>query len=85
MRQMLAILTQPDRREALARVTAPTTVLHGLDDRMVHHTGGRATARAIPGSHLMLVPGMGHDLPSGLWPTYVEAVNRSAHRAAARG
>jgi pimeloyl-ACP methyl ester carboxylesterase len=81
MRQMLAILTQPDRRQALAGVTVPTTVLHGLSDRMVHHTGGRATARAIPGAHLMLVPGMGHDLPSGLWPTYVEAVNRSAHRA----
>ncbi len=81
MRQMLAILTQPDRRRALGKVTVPTTVLHGLSDRMVHHTGGRATARAIPGSHLMLVPGMGHDLPSGLFPTYVEAVERSARRA----
>ena len=81
MRQMLAILTQPDRRKALGDVTVPTTVLHGLSDRMVHHTGGRATARAIPGAHLMLVPGMGHDLPSGLWPTYVEAVNRSARAA----
>jgi pimeloyl-ACP methyl ester carboxylesterase len=81
MRQMLAILTQPDRRKALGAVTVPTTVLHGLSDRMVHHTGGRATARAIPGSHLMLVPGMGHDLPSGLWPTYVDAVNQSAQRA----
>jgi pimeloyl-ACP methyl ester carboxylesterase len=81
MRQMLAILTQPDRRKALAQVRVPTTVLHGLSDRMVHHTGGRTTARAVPGSHLMLVPGMGHDLPSGLFPTYVEAVNRSARRA----
>jgi pimeloyl-ACP methyl ester carboxylesterase len=81
MRQMLAILTQPDRRKALAGVKVPTTVLHGLSDKMVHHTGGRATAKAIPGSHLMLVPGMGHDLPTGLFPTYVEAVNRSAQRA----
>ncbi len=81
MRQMLAIVTQPDRRRALGQVSVPTTVVHGLSDRMVHHTGGRATARAIPGSHLMLVPGMGHDLPSGLWPTYVEAVERSARRA----
>ena len=80
MRQMLAILTQPDRRRALGHVTVPTTVLHGLSDKMVHHTGGRATARAVKGSHLMLVPGMGHDLPSGLWPTYVEAVTRSARR-----
>jgi pimeloyl-ACP methyl ester carboxylesterase len=82
MRQMVAILTQPDRRRSLAAVTVPTTVLHGLSDRMVHHTGGRQTARSVPGSHLMLVPGMGHDLPRGLFPTYVEAVNRSAQRAA---
>lgn len=82
MRQMVAILTQPDRRRALAAVTVPTTVLHGLSDRMVHHSGGRMTARSVPGSHLMLVPGMGHDLPVGLYPTYVEAVTRSAQRAA---
>ena len=59
----------------------PVTVVHGLADRMVHVSGGRATAAAVPGAELVLVPGMGHDLPPGLHPTLVDAVSRSAARA----
>ena len=29
-------------------------------------SGGRATADAIPGADLVLIEGMGHDLPPGL-------------------
>jgi len=79
-RQMLAILTQPDRSRSLARVKVPTTVVHGLADRMVHVSGGRATAKAVPGSELLLVPGMGHDIPPALWGTLVEAIRRTADR-----
>ncbi len=81
MRQMVAILTQRDRTEALAALTVPAVVVHGLADRMVHVSGGRATARAIPGAELVLVHGMGHDLPPGLFDTYVEAISRAAARA----
>lgn len=81
-RQMLALLTQPDRTEALHALTMPTLVIHGLSDRMVHVSGGRATAAAIPGSELLLVKGMGHDLPPDLWELYVihllELVRRTA-------
>jgi pimeloyl-ACP methyl ester carboxylesterase len=77
-RQMLAVVTQPDRTVALGRVTVPTLVIHGLNDRMVHVSGGRATARAVPGAELLLIPGMGHDLPEPLWPTIVDAIVRSA-------
>jgi len=41
--------------------------VHGLADKMVHVSGGRATAAAIPGAELVLVDGMGHDLPRQLW------------------
>lgn len=81
MRQMLAVLTQPNRSAALARVTAPFLVIHGLADRMVHVSGGRATSRAVPGSELLLVDGMGHDLPEGLWDTIAEGIRRNADRA----
>lgn len=81
MRQMVAVLTQRDRAVSLRSCTVPTTVLHGLDDRMVHVSGGRATAAAIPGAELILVPGMGHDLPPGLFDTYVDAISRAARRA----
>jgi pimeloyl-ACP methyl ester carboxylesterase len=80
-RQMLAIVTQPDRSRRLAEVKVPTTVVHGLKDRMVHVSGGRATARAIPGAELRLVPGMGHDLPQGLFSQFVDAISSSARRS----
>ncbi len=83
MRQMLAVVTQRDRTTALRDVTVPVTVLHGLSDRMVHVSGGRATAAAVPGAELVLVDGMGHDLPEGLFPRFVAAIRRSAERAEA--
>ncbi|MGA8995293.1 MAG: alpha/beta hydrolase [Nocardioidaceae bacterium] len=79
-RQILAILTQPDRSRRLSGLDVPTLVLHGLADKMVHVSGGRATARAISGSELVLVPGMGHDLPAELHAMIVEAVRRTAYR-----
>ncbi|MDQ4084806.1 MAG: alpha/beta fold hydrolase [Actinomycetota bacterium] len=82
LRQMLAVLTQPDRSRELRRLRIPALVIHGKDDRMVHPSGGRATARAIPGAELQLVPGMGHDLPLALHPLFVDGITRTAMRAA---
>ena len=55
--------------------------MHGLSDRMVHVSGGRATAAAIPGAELLLVDGMGHDLPPELYETLVEAIDHTAAKA----
>jgi pimeloyl-ACP methyl ester carboxylesterase len=84
MRHMLAVLTQPDRTADLRRVTIPTTVIHGLSDPLVHRSGGRATARAIPGAELVEIAGMGHDIPVQLWPTIIEAIDRTAKRGSAQ-
>ena len=78
---MMAILTQPNRSTAHRAVRVPTLVVHGLADRMVHVSGGRATAAAIPGAELLLVDGMGHDLPPDLYSTLVDAITRTAARA----
>jgi pimeloyl-ACP methyl ester carboxylesterase len=83
MRQMLAILNQPDRSRALASLRMPTAVVHGTSDKMVHVSGGRATARAIPGAELLLVDGMGHDLPRQLYGTFTDLIRRTADRAGA--
>jgi pimeloyl-ACP methyl ester carboxylesterase len=48
---------------------------------MVHVSGGRATASAIPGAELVLIDGMGHDLPSDLYDTFVDGIRRTADRA----
>jgi pimeloyl-ACP methyl ester carboxylesterase len=63
------------------RISAPTLVVHGTRDRMVRPSGGRATARAIPGAQLMLVRGMGHDLPRAVWPRLGGAIAEHAARA----
>jgi pimeloyl-ACP methyl ester carboxylesterase len=84
LRQMMAILTQPNRAARLHDVRVPTLVIHGLADRMVHVSGGRATAAAVPGAELLLVDGMGHDLPPELFATFADAIHRTASRASTR-
>jgi pimeloyl-ACP methyl ester carboxylesterase len=81
-RQLAAILASGNRTRDLRRVRAPTLVVHGSSDRLVRPSGGRATARAIPGSRLMMVRGMGHDLPREHWPHIADAIAENARRAA---
>jgi pimeloyl-ACP methyl ester carboxylesterase len=81
LRQMHAITASPDRTKALRRLSLPTTVIHGTRDPLVRPSGGRATARAIPGARLRIVEGMGHDLPRGLWPLFVGEIADTAARA----
>ena len=81
-RQMLAVLTQPDRTQALGALDLPAVVIHGLDDPLVHRSGGKATADAIPDAEHVEIAGMAHDLPAQLYPTFVDAIARTAARAA---
>ncbi|MFL5817965.1 MAG: alpha/beta fold hydrolase [Conexibacter sp.] len=73
-RQLAAILASGNRTRRLEAIMAPTLVIHGEDDPLISASGGRATAKAIPGARLMLVPNMGHGLPERLWPRLVDAV-----------
>ena len=84
MRHMMAVLTQPNRSARLHAVRVPTLVVHGTSDLMVHVSGGRATAAAVPGSELLLVDGMGHDLPEQLWGTVIDAIEREISQQHAR-
>jgi pimeloyl-ACP methyl ester carboxylesterase len=79
-RQMAAIVSQRDRTEALRSVVAPTVVLHGAEDPLVNVSGGEATAQAIDGARLVVVPGMGHDLPEGVWPVVLDTIVSNAAR-----
>lgn len=81
VRQMMAVLTQPDRTPRLRELTVPTLVVHGLADKMVHVSGGRATAAAVPNAELMLIGGMGHDTPVAIWPRLIRGIRRVADRA----
>lgn len=81
MRQLHAIVASGDRTEALHRVQVPTTVIHGTRDPLVKPSGGKATARAIPNARLMMIDGLGHDLPRDLWPTFAQAIDHNAARS----
>jgi pimeloyl-ACP methyl ester carboxylesterase len=48
---------------ALGRIATPTLLLWGEDDDLVPVKFGRAAAAAIPGSQLVVLPGVGH-IPS---------------------
>jgi pimeloyl-ACP methyl ester carboxylesterase len=75
-RQLAAVMSQPNRTAALAKVRVATLVIHGEADPLVDPSGGRATAAAIPGARLKLVPGMGHDLPPELFGEFVADLAR---------
>src|SRR3954447_7165938 len=81
-RQLAAIIASGNRTKDLRRIEAPTLVIHGTDDRMVGVSGGRATARAIPGAKFMKVKGMGHDMPRAAWPQIIDGIVANAERAA---
>src|SRR5215218_8470256 len=82
-RQLAAILASGNRTAELRHITAPTLVIHGTADRLIRPSGGRATARAIPGAHLLTIEGMGHDLPRAAWPQIIDAIVENAARARA--
>jgi pimeloyl-ACP methyl ester carboxylesterase len=73
-RQLAAIYASGDRTPALHSLDVPTLVVHGEEDPLVPISGGRATAAAIPGAELWVVPGMGHDLPRPLWPELIARI-----------
>ena len=81
-RQLAAIYSSGDRSEALRSLTIPTLVIHGRDDTLLTPSGGERTAELIPGSVFMFVTDMGHDLPTPLWPLFVDAITTHARRAA---
>jgi len=82
-RQLAAIQATGDRTAALRLVRAPTVVIHGEVDPLIPVGGGRLTARAIPGARLLVIPGMGHDLPRAAWPRIADAIADNARRGAA--
>ena len=79
-RQLLAVIASGDRRKLLATITAPSLVIHGAADPLVPLAAGRDTAAHIPGAHLEVIEGMGHDFPEALMPRLAALV--AAHCSA---
>jgi len=80
-RQTLAIMASGSRVPLLGRIEAPTLVIHGADDPLVPVAAGHELASRIPGARLHVIPGMGHDLPPALLPTFTDLIVQHAGEA----
>lgn len=60
---MRAIGRSGSRHAALARLSLPALVIHGIDDPLLPLAHGKKTARSIPGARALFVDGMGHEIP----------------------
>jgi pimeloyl-ACP methyl ester carboxylesterase len=81
-RQLVGIMASGSRADGLRNVKVPTLVVHGDADPLVTPTGGQRTAELVPGAELLMIEGMGHDLPVPLWPQVIEAITNLATKAA---
>lgn len=80
-RQLTALAGAPSRLERLRTVRIPVLVVHGIDDILVPVENGRVVAAAVPGSRLLEIEGMGHDLPRRVWVAVADAVAELARQA----
>jgi len=81
VRQAVAVLASGDRTARLRALDVPALVIHGADDRLVDASGGRATAAAISGAELVVIDGMGHDLPAALWQRFATTIAALVQRS----
>ncbi len=80
-RQLLAIAADGDRTPLLARIQAPTQVIHGVQDPLVPVTSGRDLVARIAGARGDFIEGMGHDLPQALLGRIAQGIADNARRA----
>jgi len=77
-RQMIAIAADGDRSPLLGSIKVPTQIIHGAQDPLVPVPAGRDLAAKIAGARIDVIDGMGHDLPTPLWPRFVSGIAGAA-------
>ncbi|MCX0271234.1 alpha/beta fold hydrolase, partial [Nocardia zapadnayensis] len=67
---------------AITEISRPTLVVHGADDPLIVPGAARTIASRIPGSRLLILPAMGHDLPEHAWKPLATALRELADGSA---
>ena len=80
-RQMVAIAADGNRSKLLEQIKVPTQIIHGKQDPLVPVAAGYDLAAKVPGAQIDVIDGMGHDLPTPLWPRFVAGIGSAAGRA----
>lgn len=73
-RQAAAIHSASSRAPGLGRLRIPVLVIHGELDPMLPVENAYRTASAVPGSTLIVIPDLGHELPPAVWSEVVGAI-----------
>ena len=61
-------------RARLGEIAVPALIIHGTDDPLFPPAHGEALAREIPGARLLLIEGLGHELPRWAWDEVLPAL-----------
>jgi pimeloyl-ACP methyl ester carboxylesterase len=80
-RQMVAIAADGNRSKLLGQIKQPTQIIHGKADPLIPVRAGHDLAARIAGAQIDAIDGMGHDLPTELWPRFVAGIGSAAARA----
>lgn len=81
VRHSAAVFAHGYRRSSIASIKVPTLVIHGNEDPLISVEGGKETAELIPGAKLLIIDGMGHDMPKGAWPKMIDAISNHTMQA----
>jgi len=79
VRHIVAVVADGDRSPLLARIRAPTHIVHGAADPLVPVAAAHDLHAKIAGSTLEVIEGMGHDLPAALWPRLADSIAGVTH------
>ncbi|MCP4628902.1 MAG: alpha/beta hydrolase, partial [bacterium] len=79
--QSAAITTADSRLDALSRINCPALVIHGTQDPLLDHRHAVKYAARIPGARLVLLEGIGHEIPPGIINQVHEEMFRLFSRA----
>ncbi|MGN8132947.1 alpha/beta fold hydrolase [Paenarthrobacter sp. 22069] len=84
-RQAAAVQSGPDRNEAVTTIQCPTLILTGDADKLIDYRASHELHELIPGAHLEVFPGMGHEIPQALWAEFVREISQNSHRSVTAG
>ena len=57
------VSSSPHRKDRLKEISLPTLVIHGTEDAILPFDHGQALADGIPNAQLMVLEGVGHEIP----------------------
>jgi pimeloyl-ACP methyl ester carboxylesterase len=79
-RQREALERSRSRRELVAEISAPTLIIHGKADKLVNYHASLELSEKIPGSDLVLVGRLGHEIHRDVETMFVDHIVRNCRR-----